>query len=787
MKTNKIPLWQRKDLLAAVFLVLLFSALYLPRLGSYAFWDPWEPHYSQVALEMHEHGTWMEPWYRGQNRWWSKPILPLWLLRGSFALFGVEDPADPWLHFAGRLPIVLVALLGLVLTYLWVSRLTNRRTGMYAALVLGTCPMYLLLAHQVMFDLPFIVFVSTGLGYYFVARSEAGRPRHLYFFYALLGLAFLCKWLLAFFIPAGIWISECVLRWDKGVFKRIGLGNLMGGLGATMAVGGLFLLWLPDKAFAGMLTVVVLSLVLVWWMGQDAAGERGWQRRHAWFSFALGLAIILPWHLFMIIKHGWPFVREAVIYHHFERAAGTIGKPEGTFDVFFKQIAFGTYPWIALLPAALWGLLGKTREELAGGGERRELRLVLAVLVPWTAFSLFQTKFHHYIAPVVPFLAVLIAVGLDRLGDQPNRGKMRLCAMLAVPVAAVMMLDILHDYSPFVHLFDYYYGWPLPRELNPYPLFTVLGGIWLGLMLWLFFRWKIGPGTVGLLWLPAAALGVTLTAWIMPAVTPTFTQYPLYQAYLKESGGRAPVAQYNGWLSRSVSFYFRNQAVDLSRGDQPNLERALEFLARPARSFLILGAGYGRDCKSLLASLRPEVRKRLGKSLYVVFDDHPFSCLASTQRDPEGEKRLQENLLQSLPAGVHRASVDFDGKIELLGWQVEPQEVEQGQEFVVSYYFRCRAPVGDDWLVFIHGDGPQGGAHRIFGDHAPLGGLYPTSEWQPGQLIRDSYRMVVPANYPYRNFTLWMGFWKGPRRLPVSQKFMHDGANRVRTAVVRVK
>ncbi|RLB54899.1 MAG: hypothetical protein DRI34_11415 [Deltaproteobacteria bacterium] len=59
MKTNKIPLWQRKDLLAAVFLVLLFSALYLPRLGSYAFWDPWEPHYSQVALEMHEHGTWM--------------------------------------------------------------------------------------------------------------------------------------------------------------------------------------------------------------------------------------------------------------------------------------------------------------------------------------------------------------------------------------------------------------------------------------------------------------------------------------------------------------------------------------------------------------------------------------------------------------------------------------------------------------------------------------------------------------------------------------------------------
>ena len=68
-----------------------------------------------------------------------------------------------------------------------------------------------------------------------------------------------------------------------------------------------------------------------------------------------------------------------------------------------------------------------------------------------------------------------------------------------------------------------------------------------------------------------------------------------------------------------------------------------------------------------------------------------------------------------------------------------------------------------------------------------MGGLYPTSEWKIGDIIKDEYQMNVPANYPYKSFTLWMGFWKGNYRLPVTQKHQHDGNNRVRTAFVRVK
>ena len=119
--------------------------------------------------------------------------------------------------------------------------------------------------------------------------------------------------------------------------------------------------------------------------------------------------------------------------------------------------------------------------------------------------------------------------------------------------------------------------------------------------------------------------------------------------------------------------------------------------------------------------------------------------------------------------------------------RLNPPEVERGAEFTISYFFRCTAPVDEDWLVFIHGDGPQGGAHRVFGDHAPLGGLYPTSEWKVGDLVQDDYQMTVPSNYPYESFTLWMGLWKGNQRLSVAQRYAHDGDNRVRTAFVRVR
>ncbi len=74
-------------------LVAIGAVIYLPRLGSYPLWDPWEPHYLQVAWEMWERHTWLNPFYRGEDNWWSKPILLLWMLRVGMWFW---DPVNNW-------------------------------------------------------------------------------------------------------------------------------------------------------------------------------------------------------------------------------------------------------------------------------------------------------------------------------------------------------------------------------------------------------------------------------------------------------------------------------------------------------------------------------------------------------------------------------------------------------------------------------------------------------------------------------------------------------------------
>jgi hypothetical protein len=42
--TRLRQLLSNRDFLVILFLVAYTSLIYLPSIGSYAFWDPWEPH-----------------------------------------------------------------------------------------------------------------------------------------------------------------------------------------------------------------------------------------------------------------------------------------------------------------------------------------------------------------------------------------------------------------------------------------------------------------------------------------------------------------------------------------------------------------------------------------------------------------------------------------------------------------------------------------------------------------------------------------------------------------------
>jgi hypothetical protein len=82
-------------------------------------------------------------------------------------------------------------------------------------------------------------------------------------------------------------------------------------------------------------------------------------------------------------------------------------------------------------------------------------------------------------------------------------------------------------------------------------------------------------------------------------------------------------------------------------------------------------------------------------------------------------------------------------------------------------------PPQQPWTVFTHLLAPDG--HLVAGDDCEPGrGSYPTTHWQPGDIIVDEYQLQIPADAPPGEYTLEIGLydWRAGNRLCVSG---HDG------------
>jgi hypothetical protein len=64
-------------------------------------------------------------------------------------------------------------------------------------------------------------------------------------------------------------------------------------------------------------------------------------------------------------------------------------------------------------------------------------------------------------------------------------------------------------------------------------------------------------------------------------------------------------------------------------------------------------------------------------------------------------------------------------------------------------------------------------------------GKYPVNRWKVGEIIRDEHTVRLPANFSHPTVNIYVGFWRGPTRMPVKSGASDD--NRVLAAAVPVK
>jgi 4-amino-4-deoxy-L-arabinose transferase-like glycosyltransferase len=311
----------------------------------------------------------------------------------------------------------------------------------------------------------------------------------------------------------------------------------------------------PGLAVVGLTCALYVVVANQWRALYDGAFEL--QR-----GLVLGVAVAIPWHVVMWLKEGRAFIKEYLGAHVFGRATVAELGSKGTFDYYLPQIGYGMFVWAALVPIAVAAavMAGTPRSP------RDRVRMIAALwAICGTAFFMvIQTKFHHYILPVVPAFAILVAFWLDDFLAGRSRGG----AVVALVGAAIILLitrDFLFEEQSWIEMFVFRYDRPWPSA-EPWAVNATDGFLGLGLagagamLLFGFHRLRVlavsALALVGLatgLWAMHVYMPVAATHWGMrEAARRYYDEREIYGARLVYYGADQLADAWDGRTSWTI-------------------------------------------------------------------------------------------------------------------------------------------------------------------------------------------------------------------------------------------
>jgi 4-amino-4-deoxy-L-arabinose transferase-like glycosyltransferase len=543
---------------------------------------------------------------RDQDVFWSKPVLSFWIMSLGMRLAGIGWPGHSGemalghaAEWAVRTPFCLLGVLGIYAVYLLGARLFSRRAGVLSAVVVATAPMYSLVARQAMTDMAFVGPMAMALALAALALFEERReplPRkgrgrwsswpHHPLFYGTIGLFALVtlpqllidSFQLKMEVP---WGSRVVLMYGAVAMIPYYLGFLaFVVLAAQTQQRAAFYLYLAAilcgisilaKGLAGLglpLIVFLAYLAFTWNWRKLTQGQLLFGLVGALIACAV---VAVPWHHAMIIRHGWAFWQELFGDNHWRRMVLGRHGDRGSFEYFLRELGYALLPWIALAPAAVgWAVM---RRPAAGPAEERR-QAALAFGAVWFVagyglVSLSMTKFHHYVLPAVPGLALCIGCFWDELLREGRQRFAWATAVVGVPLLLLVSVDLLDAQSAaqrFLWLFSYDYihnprGRPWPDALDYRGWLTFFVAIFaLGTLLLAGRRVRrFGSAVLGI---ASVVFTYFLLDGYMPGVAPYWSQKDVVAAYYKAR--RSPDERLAAYLMywRGETFYTSNEIYE---------------------------------------------------------------------------------------------------------------------------------------------------------------------------------------------------------------------------------
>src|SRR5690606_34501260 len=164
----------------------------------------------------------------------------------------------------------------------------------------------------------------------------------------------------------------------------------------------------------------------------------------------LAIAVASTWYLPMYLRHGWEFIDEFIVQHHFERFTSNKYRHPQPFHFFWWVLPLMTIPWIPFFFVSVW----RTLRGLYPLRPARSLDPLATfawawMLVPLVFFSLSGSKLPGYILPALPAAIVIAAMSAHRfaLRSSGRAAAVKGLAVITLIVIASIIAFILPDFA----------------------------------------------------------------------------------------------------------------------------------------------------------------------------------------------------------------------------------------------------------------------------------------------------------------------------------------------------
>jgi 4-amino-4-deoxy-L-arabinose transferase-like glycosyltransferase len=340
----------------AVFMLVIASLIaFVPGVFQIPPIDRDEPHFAQKAKQMIETGDYVDLRFQGEAHY-TKPVGMYWLQAAvvkTAEAFGVPDARlTIWLY---RLPSLFGAAGAVLATYWCALAFVDRRGAALAALMMVG---------------------STLLG----AEARLARADAMLLFTVVAAMSVLAR---AYLFSRDVKIARPGWVPLTAFWTALAAGILVKGLVIVMIVG---------------LTAATLSII--------DRSVRWLQELRPLYGVVWLVVLVLPWFIAIYARTGNAFLVNSVVHDTLGKIANSQeshGAPPGYYVVLFFATFFPASILAGLAAAAVWA-------------KRREapIRFLLAWLVPsWLVFELAVTKLPHYVMPLYPAIAILIAGAVE--------------------------------------------------------------------------------------------------------------------------------------------------------------------------------------------------------------------------------------------------------------------------------------------------------------------------------------------------------------------------------------